>query len=525
MKLKQIWFQLWYRMSSRFWPHKWVKHVPNGVAVHGSYSLPQKTSYLDENTFRFLNITHHFEHIDWNCTHYGKLWTYHLNYFDFINQKNIASKTCHRLMQDYISQNETLKDGLEPYPTSLRIINWVKFLSCKPTDVQDKAGYQSEKLQFDNAQLHIHLYNDCRRLSQSLEYHILGNHLLENGFGLLFGAYYFNDQDLYAKAKAIIESELSEQILNDGAHYELSPMYHQIILFRVLDSFNLVSSNQWQHQELKPILESTAQKMLSWLKQMTFNNGQQARVNDTAYGGAPEAHQLINYATKLGILPANLELSDSGYRMFRNEKFEMLCDVGQIAPDYQPGHAHADNLNFIVHYAGIPIIVDTGISTYEKNARRQLERGTASHNTLIVNDTNSSDVWHGFRVGKRAKTTILKENKHVVIASHNGYRHWNLEIHRKFETVDAQLVITDNVLGNLSNHKVNGALHFHPDVKIYLDKNYIHVHDKLTINIEGATNIHVASYQYAQGFNDLVDALKVVYTLANDKVIISINSN
>ena len=82
-------------------------------------------------------------------------------------------------------------------------------------------------------------------LLDNLEYHLLGNHLLENGFSLLFGAYYFQDENLYKKAKEILEKELNEQILDDGAHFELSPMYHQLMLFRVLDCINLVKHNQW----------------------------------------------------------------------------------------------------------------------------------------------------------------------------------------------------------------------------------------------------------------------------------------
>lgn len=34
--------------------------------------------------------------------------------------------------------------------------------------------------------------------------------------------------------------------------------------------------------------------------------------------------------------------------------------------------------------------MDTGISTYEKTARRQYERGTAAHNTVVLGDKNSS---------------------------------------------------------------------------------------------------------------------------------------
>ena len=47
----------------------------------------------------------------------------------------------------------------------------------------------------------------------------------------------------YKKAVEILREELEEQILNDGGHFELSPMYHQIMLFRVLDCINLIENN------------------------------------------------------------------------------------------------------------------------------------------------------------------------------------------------------------------------------------------------------------------------------------------
>ena len=81
----------------------------------------------------------------------------------------------------------------------------------------------------------------------------------------------------------------------------------------------------------------------------------------------------------------------------------MFIDFGKIGPSYQPGHAHSDTFNFELIKNGNPFIVDTGVSTYEKNERRQIERSTSSHNTITIGDYEQSEVWGGFRVAKRAK--------------------------------------------------------------------------------------------------------------------------
>ena len=91
-----------------------------------------------------------------------------------------------------------------------------------------------------------------------------------------------------------------------------------------------------------------------------------------------------------------------------------------------------------VHYelriGGKLFVIDTGISTYEKTARRQYERGTAAHNTVMIGDKNSSEVWGGFRVGRRARVTLLKDSPNEVEAWHDGFG--SLGRHRRKFTID-----------------------------------------------------------------------------------------
>ena len=177
---------------------------------------------------------------------------------------------------------------------------------------------------------------------------MLGNHLLENGFALLFGAYYFKDEILYKQAVKILKTELIEQRLKDGGHFELSPMYHQTMLFRVLDCIQLIKLNLWKNDDLLLFLESIASRMISWLKEVTFDNGDIPMVNDSSFGIAPSTEELLYYGERLRIQPKDTKLSDSGYRMFKNQKFELFVDVGIVGASYQPAHAHSDTFNFIL---------------------------------------------------------------------------------------------------------------------------------------------------------------------------------
>ncbi|HSI70479.1 MAG TPA: heparinase II/III-family protein, partial [Gillisia sp.] len=195
---------------------------------------------------------------------------------------------------------------------------------------------------------------------------------------------------------------------------------------------------------------------------------------------------------------------------------EILIDVGQIAPKYQPGHSHADSLQFLLNYKNKPVIVDTGISTYEKNERRQLERSTSSHNTLSINDQNSSAVWGGFRVAGRAEVEILTDTSVEVRAKHNGYKNLGITHFRKFTLPNGNFRIEDIIESAANNpYEAKGHLHFHPDTEIVIDGSSLIINKELKIEISGVDQIELVGYKLAEGFNKLKAAKKIEYTFKN----------
>lgn len=237
-------------------------------------------------------------------------------------------------------------------------------------------------------------------------------------------------------------------ILPDGAHYELSPMYHTILSDRLLDCINALKHNpRFEGQEfVLSFLIEKAQLMVGWLDAITYKDGTIPLLNDAAYNIAPAPQKLFVYARLLGISWTVRTLKESGYRKFISNTFEMILDVGNIGPDYIPGHAHADTFNYELRIDGKPFIIDSGISTYEKNVRRQYERETQAHNTVRVAGQSSSNVWGGFRVAQRAKITYLKEERNSITARHNGFRQLGVEHQRQFNMKNREITIEDQLI-------------------------------------------------------------------------------
>jgi len=500
LRLIQIRYQLYYRLRKKWWNFRPPVKIPESSPVPLSAGIPSGCSYIGNNAFRFLNIEHHFPEIDWNYEAYGKLWTYNLNYFEYLNQEKIEKAEGLRLIRDFISKQTIHQDGYEPYPLSLRILYWVKFLG----------RYQIRDQEIDRQ-----LYRDLIRLSKSLEYHLLANHLIENGFGLLFGACHFRDEKMYRMASELIRNELKEQILSDGAHYERSPMYHQIILHRVLDSYHLMHTQSWKSDpEFEKLLKSIAEKMLSWIGKMTFLSGEIPCVNDAAPGIAPTTSDLFRWAEQLNLSVPDIPLEASGFRMFRGRRYEMLCDAGQITPAYQPGHAHAGHLQFLLHVDKKPVLVDTGISTYEKNERRQTERSTSSHNTVVVGDENSSEVWDGFRVARRAKIKILQDDACCLEAEHDGYKKQGVIHRRSFHIGKEEIQILDTLSpeGRGENH-----FHLYPGCVIEKQGDFSFLIDQsVCLVFKNAETVRLEEYSFAAGFNQLIPGQKIIVSFAQE---------
>ncbi len=511
MKVKQINYRLFYMLRSKY---RKITKFSYSFSVNSSACLLKLDKSIDsyqsfnDKEFIFLNLSHKFEdEIDWNFLTHGKLWAYNLNYFEYLNQKDFEKESGLRLINEFIDAIKINKEGLEPFPTSLRSINWVKFLIF---------------YNVANQKINDSLYAQYMILMDNLEYHLLGNHLLENGFSLLFGAYYFKDELFYEKAKEILQSELKEQILDDGAHFELAPMYHQIMLYRVLDSLNLVKNNDIFDKELEAILIDRAKIMLCWLYKMSYQDGSIPHFNDSTDGIAPISTELFEYATRLGIeFQKDSLLNESGYRAINHERYELRVDVGEIGPSYIPGHAHSDTFNFELRIDGKPFIVDSGISTYESNNLRLKQRKTEAHNTVKIGEIDQSEVWSSFRVANRAHINFLKEYDNFIIASHDGYKKLGIIHQRRFKTTPNNIEIKDMLIGNYNaGYKNIAYIHFHPnisDIKIIDDKVLT---KKVTLIIEGSKNLQLDDFTFANGFNKIVDA-KVLKISFKDKLLVN----
>lgn len=468
--------------------------------------------------WRLLNVEHDLDAIGWDDPALPLLWRYHQHYFDDLNAQAASARGhWHRTLLDrWIRENPPgLGTAWAPYPTSLRIVNWIKWF-----------------LRGEAPQAHwLHsLAVQARWLAQRLEWHLLGNHLFANAKALAFAGLYFDGHEAHrwlATGLKILERELPEQILPDGGHFERSPMYHALALEDVLDLLNLLRARATE--TMAAPLEARwlpyARRMLYWLRCMSHPDGGIAYFNDAAQGMAPSNAALEAYAARLEVHAEQPPqervtwLDASGYVRVARGPVVALLDVAPVGPDYLPGHAHADTLSFELSLGARRVIVNGGTSCYGADAQRLRERGTAWHSTVEVAGADSSEVWSGFRVGRRARVRDVRVDGWTVEAAHDGYRFLpGRPVHRRRWTFeDGGLVVEDWV--EPADHAAVARYHLAPGLRLVPDANEASLQvcegTRLVARVRVETGRATAAHsEYAPGFGERlpIETLEVALT-------------
>jgi len=446
------------------------------------------TVALHNGRFSFLGETSGFGRpVSWNASQHTLLWRFWLHAFNYLYLLPREEQT--KLCYEWIAANPIgSQPGWHPYPLSRRIINWCKV-----------ALHDSEISQS--------IYQQANYLSQTIETHLGGNHLLENARALILVGRYFagdNRADKWLqKGLLIFEEETKKQILADGWHYERSPMYHALMLEGYLDILNLLSNNQ----EPFELINSTARGMLDALVSATRPDGQIVLFNDAAAEIAPSTEKLVEYGQALlGYEPQYREsFPEAGYYTYRDEKLFIFIDGGEIGPEELPAHAHADIFSYELGLYGLPFVVDTGVYEYEEGEMRDYVRHTRAHNTVCVDGVSQAECWKSFRVARRyPPKEVSYERQDAVRTFHgifDGYRYLigDRIQHKRTIVIDPKehrVSIDDIIYGN-GRHLVESRIHLHPQTKTVGKDS---VMELKRFNVRATVSAHGASLYQEYGF-------------------------
>jgi uncharacterized heparinase superfamily protein len=317
------------------------------------------------------------------------------------------------------------------------------------------------------------LWCQAAYLARNIEWDLRGNHLVRDAVGLAFAGRFFDGahaKKWLSTAMDLAQSQLVEQVLDDGGHFERSPHYH----LNVMEDF-FVLSKLIEDENVRRELAGRALRMAEFLRWVRHPDGDIPLLNDAALSDDVPSQVIFHRLEESGhrldtSLPdGGSHFVQTGLAVWHGAPWSVFFDVGPIGPDYQPGHGHADNLTLECSFDGERLFVDPGTHSYDRDERRVYDRSTAAHNTLCVDGTDSSEVWHIFRVGRRARPRDVDVHAARDVfdasAAHDGYSHLGGVIHRRRVQLaegGRRLLIIDRIEGT-GRHRVAGGWLLHPD--------------------------------------------------------------
>jgi uncharacterized heparinase superfamily protein len=399
---------------------------------------------------------------DWTQPGAPQLWRFHLHYWDWswglaaepdVTAARDAFARLWRSWHDCVATGRG--DAWHPYPAALRAWSWCGLHGPMV------AGHAIED------QFVASLADHAGFLRRHLELDVGGNHLMKNLKALTGLAVFFADEQLLRRTLRRLTAQLAVQVLPDGGHFERAPTYHCQVLGDLIDVADLLRAGG---RDIPAELDIAIGRMRDWLGLVLSPDGQVPLLND----GYPVDAEFLGLldpppspAEPLQLLPATglVRAAASGWHL--------LADVGLPCPDELPAHAHADTLGCVLHVGVVPVLVDTGTSSYAAGPAREYERSTAAHNTIEIDGADSTEVWGAFRAGRRARVRDVRAGTTtggvVVSAAHDGYRHLpGRPLHRRaWSLSESGLEVDDEVTGH-GRHMIVVRWHLAPGCDIRL---------------------------------------------------------
>jgi uncharacterized heparinase superfamily protein len=541
LKWRQVFGQLSRRLLSfRHDPSRWIHFLPPSypgaaIKLEPSPLAPNvgrnsRTGIL-KGEFEFLNkpLNLGFPPTWTPSTSAGKLWQYNLHYFDWIH--TLPFNNAKHATINWIEANAPRKGAVswDPYPTSLRCLNWTLYFFI----------YHDEQTNLDRAlrsRIWASLAQQTEYLSQNLETHLLGNHILENAVTLTFLGTLFRGE-IAQNWKKIgcreLSTQIPEQILPDGLHFEASPMYH----LRVVYLLSLLQS--LRESDLESLTAAPLARSIKALENVLHPDGNIALLNDSAIGIYHNPSTLLEFAVSAlanprepaqplvsRCRPGSWSLDSSGYYGYRDDDENyIICDAGPIGPDYIPGHAHADIFTYELSLKGCRVIGDTGNFEYLESPSRSLSRSTRAHSTVEIEGTDQCDMWGAFRVGRRASPTELQfETKPFgfrLTASHKGYNRRPMRaVHKRaFEVSHPFRIRISDEISAAKPVTARTHIHLTPECSIiqFGEQEAIVQYPKgsFCIRFQGEGRLSMATTNYFPEFGVALPRTTICYTTKN----------
>lgn len=398
-----------------------------------------------------VELLNHQERVDWNTSWHADLstplWRFNLHYFEYLLPLGKAYldsgdsrylDKAKAVISSWIQACPQFKGGpaWDSYTISMRAVNWLAFYSELQGHLDEDAAFMEL---FNRSLTEQFAYLACH-----LEVDLLANHYLEDLKATVILSCYFDDKETLGLALPKLMAQIREQILPDGMHFELSPMYHKIVLEDLMRAAIALKTSEFDSDVCK---DFRLQDMCDCLYSLERNANRTPLFNDCGDNVAKSRDALLSCAKiHFGVEPDFRPVfPDAGYCVIERKTeagiVKVIFDTGNPGPKYAMGHVHCDALSFECFINGEPWIVNCGTYAYQ-DASRLDYKNTLSHSTVTVKGMEQHECWAPFRVARFGRGELIEYGESNVRARffYPGDRY---SVIRTIEIGDEGLFVSD----------------------------------------------------------------------------------
>jgi hypothetical protein len=331
-----------------------------------------------------------------------------------------AAATAERWIRDWDDADATriggpayLRRSWTPHAVSLRIMHWIRYHGWAGDELDARTSRVLRRLVAKNATF----------LANHVEHDVGGNHLIENGAALaMAGLFLPEDGGAWLDRGLDVLAGAADQFLDDGGHFERSPMYHAVTATRYLTVLDLLDRRD---RDAPAAIRDVAVAGSRFLATIAPPDGRLPLLNDSAFGYALPLESCLDYARAVGVsglsepalatddgsgLPGDATirqaLEASGYYWLGDGRDRLLVDGGAIGPHHLPAHSHNDHFAVLWWADGRRVLTDTGVFEYLPTRERDHARSVRAHNTVQYADVEPIPTGGSYLFGRRIEPTV-----------------------------------------------------------------------------------------------------------------------
>lgn len=277
--------------------------------------------------------------------------------------------------------------------------------------------------------------------------------------------------------------QLNTQIMDDGVHWEQSPMYHNEVLKCCLEVLRIADKTG---DELPPVLAVKAQQMAIVNRIWQQPDGSQPAVGDSDVTDLRDVLTICawqfrdpvlksggferidfegiwdygcdaagSYAAMEKVMPETTSfwLKDSGNCYLRSGWQETADYLHLRCGSLGGGHGHFDKLHINLWFGGEEFFTDCGRYTYVDGDKRRELKGSLSHNTIVVDGQDYSrciDSWDVAGLPLPVNAVYNRKGIFTLFGGgHLGYQEKGIYLNRKVLAVGTKMIlIMDEIFGS-----------------------------------------------------------------------------